>query len=303
MDKKLVKYVRENLAKGFLHDDIIARLEKEGWGEEDITYALEHASEEHKHNMRVWFAVGGFIAFIVLCMIVYFAVLSPTVEKPFIEKPQMSEAPVSGVQAGGAQAPPLELHSIAVPVQVPKQAAPAQQKAAPDAVTPKQLEYALTELGFYKIHPNPFGKTLPEIEVFVTDTRQVFRAVVEKNRVRVTSGKSKAPDLRVEVDRHAIAQIVTASDEKQVKERAAQLFKEREKRGYRGMLVARRTDLLLKGYLSLYNEAKSMVKESEITGSAIADIDLSASQFVGMFTIIVTLWGALILQMVLKNDN
>jgi putative methionine-R-sulfoxide reductase with GAF domain len=266
MDKKLVKYVSENLHKGYSMSEVSERLGKEGWTEDEIQTALVEGAKSHVHHARTTLAIIGFVSFLLLGVIVYSLVLFPSfVSEPVVEKPAIVEKP-----------------------------------EATALVSAENIAYVMTELGAYKLHANPFTGSKPELEIVVPDSGQVFGVVVEDNKVQVVQGSAKSPDARITVDKSAFEQLANSENSQKLKEIAAKLYSEREQRNYTGELIAGKGDLLLKGYLSLYDEAKAMAG-GEITGQAVAELEGMGSQIIGMFFIVAVLWGAVILQMALSG--
>jgi hypothetical protein len=309
MDKKLVKYIQDNLHKGYSHADVAERLRQEGWDDEDIQTALADAAKSHIERSRLTLAFVGLAAFIVLGLIVYFFVISPSfVQTPEIEKPVLLTEQVTQ-QAGGMQSGTPELASQTEAFVYPQQevitseTSPAAEPAvsAPSVqIDPTHIAYVLTALGAYKLHANPFSGALPELEIIITDIGKTFDAVVQDNKVVVKEGSSKSPDVTISVDQDAIVQLLAAETPDQLSATATKLFNERNQRGYKGELLAAQTDLLLKGYLGLYNDAKKLASP---TGSVVSDVELVGSQLTGMFLMIVILWAALILRMALSRGK
>ncbi len=257
MDKNLVRQVLEDLRRGYSRDEVAERLKQDGWHEDEIHEALAYAAGSHIRKARLAIALLGFAAFIVLGLLFYFIFISPS----YVEEPEVVETVVQPAQ------PAL-------------------------VVDESSVGRVLAGLGAYKLHANPFTGDLPELEVVVTDTNQVFGAVVKDKAVQVVQGSAGSPDARIYVTKEAVLRLASAQDEQQLKDAAVQLFNERNESGYRGELVASQADLLLKGYLALYKEAK----ETAPSGAVVSSIELAGSQVVGMFVIIVALWGMLLLR-------
>lgn len=306
-----MKYVSENLHKGYSMADIAERLRQEGWEERDVQDALTAAAKQHQHNAAFGIAVAGFAAFIVLGLLVYFVILSPSfVKAPAVEKPALVDSSQQTYTAGQAQAG-QELEAVAeqisepVSEQAPELVAVQETAVQPPAeqkqqITADQVAYVLTKLGAYRLHANTFTGAKPELEIALSDTNQVFSAVVEDNKVVVSEGHANAPDARVKADTYAVSSLVSAGDS-DFKEKAVQLLNEREKRGYTGELVAGKGDLLLKGYLGLYEDMKAMFVPESPTGKVVSDLSLMGSELIGMFFLIAVLWAALILRMAVRG--
>lgn len=176
-------------------------------------------------------------------------------------------------------------------------------------VDENMIAYVLTELGAYKLHANPLSGDLPELEIKLTDLQQTFTAIVQDNVVRVSRGPAESPDVVVEVAQDAVLLLARAQTEDEFTQRTAQLLRERDQRGYNAMVFTDEKDLLLKGYLALYQEHQAVVEASGIastaggpadagiTGGVIAELPLVGSGVIGMFVIILALWSALLLRL------
>ncbi len=309
MQKKLVKYVKENLHKGYSAAEISEKLKQHGYDDEEIQEVLVEEAHTHQHIARTRLVMTGFVALLILGIIFYLFVLSPAgVEKPYVEKPgilpveerTIVESTWTGSRVPADQVLVSEQMLVEEPVSIEeavKEVAEQIRQTIPPSVDETHLAYVLTELGAYKLHKNPFTGELPEIEIIITDTEQIFSAVIQDNEVVVVSGNAKSPDARISVDSYAVLELVGAEND-EFKMRASELFNERDQRGYTGELVAGKAELLLKGYMGLYDEAKEL---GSPTGSVIEEVELAGSQVIGAFFIIVILWGSLILRMVLHR--
>lgn len=180
-------------------------------------------------------------------------------------------------------------------------AKPFVEKPVQNVVDESMLEYVLTELGAYKLHANPFSGDVPEIEILVLDARQTFTATIEENVVRVRRGTATSPDARITVNQEAVLFLSNAQDEEEMGRQATQLLREREQRGLKAELLAEKGDLLLKGYLALYDEHKENIKAAGIIGGAVVELPLHASSVAGFIVIIIVLWGALVTRMALNR--
>lgn len=287
MHKKLVNYVRASLHQGYTLAEVAERLRQEGWEEDEIERALADAAQKHVRKARLLIALAGLLAFLALGILAYLFLISPAfVEKPTLEQPALvSESVSRGAQTNGI--PGEDQGLLSTPVEL---------------VTGDHLRYVLTEMGAYKLHANPFTGDLPEIEILLSDISKTYTAIIDNNVVSVTDGTSASPDVRVSVTQDAVVELATAESDQLFDERAAQLLRERAERGFTGKLLTSQSDLLLKGYLSLYNEQKEVVQSAGITGGAIAEVPLAGSSVLGMFVIIVILWGTMILRMVFTGE-
>ncbi|MEM4254340.1 MAG: hypothetical protein QXR48_03075, partial [Candidatus Woesearchaeota archaeon] len=275
--------------------------------------ALASVARSHQHKKTVLLAGIGFAALLVLGIISYLVIIYPVfVREPVLAKPKLIE-PVrqeefsGGLLAGTAWAESQKLQAAqealpapeTAPEEIPVESVPVQEAMPASATVPmideKHIAYLLTQMGMYKLHPNPFTGALPQIEIFVSDLGKTFSAVVQDNEVIVNPCSAVKPDARITVTQDAITDLLAAENSEQFKVIAAKLFNEREQRGFKGELIAGQTDLLLKGYLALYKEAKDAMP----TGLAVSDVELVGWQVVGMFVIVVVLWGVLLLRMAL----
>ncbi len=265
MDNKLAEYVRTAMRQGFSHRQVVAeRLRSEGWPAGDIQAALAGSSLRHRRSTLLWVALAGFVAFLILGILAYLFIIAPAfVEKPELQRP----AVLAGTQR----------------------------------IDESHIAYVLTELGAYKLHANPFTSDLPEMEIYLTDVRQVYAAIVENNVVRVRKGTAQSPDVRVELTQDAIVLLATAADKGEFDQRTTQLLEEIDQRGYTAELQADEKDLVLKGYLVLYGEHQEKVETAGITGGAIAELPLLSSGLSGIFVIIIMLWYAVLVHMALNS--
>jgi hypothetical protein len=286
MHKKLVNYVRTSLHQGYTLAEVAERLRQEGWEEDEIERALADAVQKHVRKARLLIALAGLLAFLALGILAYLFLLSPAfVEEPVLERPLLvSESVSRSAQTNGI---PGEPGLLSTPVEI---------------VAAEHIRYVLTEIGAYKLHANPFTGDLPEIEILLSDISKTYTAIINDNAVEVVEGASATPDVRVEVTQDAVVELATAESDQLFDERAARLLRERDQRGFTGKLLTSQSDLLLKGYLSLYNEQKEVVEAAGITGGAIAEVPLAGSGMLGMFVIIIVLWGAIIVRMAFTGE-
>jgi hypothetical protein len=288
MDKKLVSYVDSVLDEGYSLKDAGERLKQEGYEDAEIEVALSHASHNHERHTRLFVALAGFAAFIVLGVLIYVFVIVPTMV-PVPEEyraPLINQAVTRGTQLGSA----------------PEQQSLSSTQAP--TVSEDDIASVLTLLGAYKLHANPLTGKPPEIEIILTDTQQTFDASVTGNKVNVWLGAAPHPDVTVRLTRDAIAALAGAKTADEFKSTAATLFRERNQRGYTGELHTSTQDMLLKGYLSLYNDNKDAIESAKktpsgalVTGNAFLDLPLAGSGLAGMFATISIVWGAVLLRM------
>lgn len=287
MHKKLVNYVRTSLHQGYTLAQVAERLRQEGWEEDDIERALADAAQKHVRKARILIALAGLLAFLALGILAHLFLISPAfVEKPELERPLLVSESVS--RSGQTNGIPGEPGLLSTPVEL---------------VAADHLRYVLTEMGAYKLHANPFTGDLPEIEIVLSDITKTYTALIDNNAVEVAEGASATPDIRVTVTQDAVVELATAESDQLFDERAALLLRERDQRGYTGKLLTSQSDLLLKGYLALYNEQKDVVESAGITGGAIAEVPLAGSSVLGMFVIIVVLWGAMLVRMTFTGEQ
>ena len=283
-----MRYVQSTLHQGHSAADVAEHLRKAGYVEEDIERALTEAARSHQRRARVIIASLGLVALIILGLMFYLVFIFPAfVEKPVVAQPallsQRTEAGTA-VQAPGMSADVPELLSSAVQL-----------------VGAEHIAYALNELGAYKLHSNPFTGDLPEIEIFIKDIQKTFTAIIADNEVGVSEGISQSPDARIEVTQDAIVALSTAKDEHEFDQRAASLLSEREQRGLKGMLLTSEQDLVLKGYVALYQEQQVVVEDAGITGGIIIELPLHSTALMGMFVMVVLVWGILLVRMALDR--
>ena len=287
MDKKVVMYVRENLHKGYSHAQVAAHLRDSGYPDDTIAEALTAASRSHRRTLHFLIASAGLVALLILGLLAYAFVIAPAgVEKPIVLKPVLSQQAAQGqmVESAAAESTTAPLESVRTPVTV------------------AELTYVLTELGAYKLHPNIFTGELPVIEIIVVDEQKTFVAVVEDNRVRVQEGTAGTSDVRIAATQDAIHALAAAKDDAEFQARATQLLAERDERGLGGEIRTSEKNLLLKGYLVLYNQNKATVAAAGITGGAINTIPLASSELFGMFLLVTVIWGILLVRFRWNDD-
>lgn len=286
MNRKVVMYVRENLHKGYSHAQIAEHLRDSGYPDDDIAAALTAASRGHRRALHFTVACIGLVALLLLGALAYVVVVAPDVEKPAVLKPVLSQQAEQEQQV--ERAPEIQSPGILESVRTP--------------VTAMELTYVLTEIGAYKLHPNIFTGELPVIEIIVVDEQKAFTAVVRDNKVLVQEGAAGASDIRIAATQDAIHALAAAKDDVAFKAQATQLLAERDERGLGGEIRTSEKNLLLKGYLALYNQNKDAVAAAGITGGAIHDIPLAGSELFGMFLLITVLWGVLLLRFRWADD-
>ncbi len=269
MDKKLVSYVQSTLHQGHSLSDVSERLRKEGWSEYDVQTALAAATTGHRNRAKFIVAITGFIAFLIIGILVYLLVIAPVfVEKPALEQPiLLSQSTTPGVLF----------------------------------IDETHLAYVLNELGAYKLHANPFSGSIPELEIVLADIPQTYTATVEDNIVRVRKGPAQHPDVHVELTQDAVVTLTTAKDKDEMQARASQLLAERDQRGFVGELRTSAQDLLLKGYLALYKEQEATIEAAGITGGVAAEVPLAGSGLIGVYVLMLLLWYLVIFRMTLDR--
>lgn len=280
MSKKLADYVDSTLDEGYSLKEAGDRLKQEGYDDKEIEDALSQANSKHTRHTRLLIALAGFAAFIVLGILIYVFVIVPMfVPVPAVQPPLISQAVTSGTQLGAPDAQPALSSTHA------------------GIVSTAQVEYVLTLLGAYKLHTNPLTGKPPELDVIVTDTGQSFAVAVQGGKVQAAIGTSEHPDVVIRATYDAIVSLNNAKNATAFKERAAQLLAEREQRGLTGELKTSTQDMLLKGYLGLYEENKGLIADAGITGHAVDDLQLGGFSLIGMFWTVVIVWAALLVRM------
>ena len=161
--------------------------------------------------------VGGFILLMALAgLFIYFFILSPTfVEKPYMEKPLLETETLSQGQ---------------VVIQEP------------------HVKYIVNEMGGYRLHEDPLTKTKPEFKFYLTDINATYNVAVIDNRVYISDEEPAKPDAEVYTTQQVAIQLFQSSD---FKEELVSLVKEGK---ITARIIADKTTLALKGYLSLYDE-------------------------------------------------
>jgi hypothetical protein len=282
MDEKAVKYVQEYLHRGYTATQVAEHLHNYGWPEQDIEDALTAVARRHKRRALFMASLAGFVALLALGILTYFIVIEPAfVAKPAVEQPSIvSESVSRTAQTNGLPGTAPGLLTRAVPL-----------------VDTKHLVYVLTELGAYKLHENPLTGDIPEMEIYLKDIQQTFTVTVDENNVHVRDGIAESPDVRIDANQNAVVALATANNPFVFKTWAAQLLREYEQRGYTATLLTSEKDLLLKGYLALYEQNQEAIEDAGITGGAIVELPLLGSGMIGMYVIVLALWSALLVRM------
>ncbi len=114
------------------------------------------------------------------------------------------------------------------------------------------VEYLLYSVGASELHNPPFSKDIPKIEFYIDE--KSYNAVVEKGVITVFRGEINEEDIVIKTTKEEFVKIVM--DKEYIKESFSKGESSLE-------LIASRTRLTTKGYLSVYEE---LTGES-ITGS------------------------------------
>ncbi|MEM3112957.1 MAG: hypothetical protein QXI33_00860 [Candidatus Pacearchaeota archaeon] len=106
--------------------------------------------------------------------------------------------------------------------------------------------YILTKLEANKLHNVPLTKNTPKIEIVIDD--ETFSAEVNSGKINVKKGQIANADIKIIMVRQDVINILNSSDQ----------VKEIEKSINSGTMelevIASRSELLSKGYLSLYEK-------------------------------------------------
>ena len=116
------------------------------------------------------------------------------------------------------------------------------------------VEYILYSIGANSLHNPPFSNDDPKIEFYIDE--EVYSAIVEKGIIAASKGEIDKEDIVIRTTKEEAVKMIM--DKEYIKESFSQ-----EKSGLE--LVASKTKLATKGYLSIYEE---LTGES-ITGSVI----------------------------------
>jgi len=152
-------------------------------------------------------AVNAVLAVLVIVAYVWFFVISPT----FVFKPAGEKPPLFGVPVAD------------------------------------NVNWMVTELGAYKLHPNLIGGEPALIEVYVTDVKKSFTTVVAYDGPKTGAGPAINPDMRISLSTDDFTRLYNAGD---VMKETVVLYKE----GKAKIEILKDTaTLTAKGYKAIYD--------------------------------------------------
>ncbi len=113
----------------------------------------------------------------------------------------------------------------------------------------ESITYLIYALDGEKLHNPPFTENYPQIEVSVSD--KLFTSYIVDGEVQTYAGKASDPDLQIRLQDTTLTKILLADDPKLA-------LKEAIKERLVGVTIySDKTELLLKGYLELYDSLKA----------------------------------------------
>jgi len=80
-----------------------------------------------------------------------------------------------------------------------------------DTVSASHITSLVNDLGAYKLHPDLSGE-LPEIEIILTDTNQIFSAIVENNIPEAKEVSGTNPDIRISMTSAKFIELYNSQD-------------------------------------------------------------------------------------------
>lgn len=199
------------------------------------------------HHARIVFLLALIAVVVLGGLAAYVFVLAPPlVAKPALEKPLFLST----------QGVPVRVEDVRVSQSIPS--------TAVAAFDERHLQYLLVEAGVYRLHSNPFTNDVPEMELRFPDVNKVFTATITGNAVQVRTGGASEPDFRVELDQDILLQLLTAET---TAERVRKGMDAARSGKYRARLLTTENDLLLKGYLGVYQALQGIAATGGVTGA------------------------------------
>ncbi|MEM5814434.1 MAG: hypothetical protein QXD77_01315 [Candidatus Aenigmatarchaeota archaeon] len=110
------------------------------------------------------------------------------------------------------------------------------------------LNWAVNELGAYKLHSDPLSGEPPVMEIVVTDLGRTFTSTTINNMPSTTEGAAVNPDIRLKLTSENFARLYKSADSSA---EAAALYKEGKAEVE---LLKDTTTLAAKGYKAIYDE-------------------------------------------------
>jgi hypothetical protein len=109
------------------------------------------------------------------------------------------------------------------------------------------INWAVNELGSFKLHANPLNGEPAVMEIVVTDIGKTFTTTISNNVPSTVEGAATNPDIRLKIASADFAQLYSASDPAA---EAAVLYKEGKAQVE---LLKDTTTLAAKGYKAIYD--------------------------------------------------
>lgn len=113
-------------------------------------------------------------------------------------------------------------------------------------VAPEHITFLLNEMKAYKLHNPPLSKNTPKIKTIIDSS--VFSSEVKKGKITTTNSDTNEPDIIIKTDKQTFLDIVNVDNP------ITAIQQEVNKGHMQIELVAGKTELFTKGYLSLYKE-------------------------------------------------
>ena len=124
----------------------------------------------------------------------------------------------------------------------------AQEVKNNDTIKEEEITYLLYALDGEKLNKQPFTDNYPQIEISVSD--KLFTSYVVDGEIQTYLGKAPDPDMQIRLQDATLIKILSSQDPKLE-------LKEAIKSSFVGVtLYSDKTELLLKGYLGLYDSLK-----------------------------------------------
>ena len=111
-----------------------------------------------------------------------------------------------------------------------------------------EITYLIHALGGESLHKPPFTDNYPQIEV--STSQKLFTSYIVDGEIQTYFGKAPDPDLQIRLNRDTLINIITSDDPKATTKDAI------SKKLVGVTILSDNTELLLKGYLEIYDTLK-----------------------------------------------
>ncbi|MGC9309088.1 MAG: hypothetical protein ACP5D2_00135 [Candidatus Nanoarchaeia archaeon] len=230
MDEKfLIKRIRNSFKSGLSRAEISRRLQSKGYKLEYIDLLIKKARKPRKILLL---SISLLLLLAMISILSYPYIIGK--EKPYIPNPMQGKA-ISPIQ------------NQPEPSEQSEQDTHTQKNQQQEAIKPSYISYLLNEIGAWKLHRNPATFEKPYINFDISGEKYYSEI---GNDIKTYEGETDKADITFYSNKE---EILTAVQAQSPLEALKQSLQERRTRIEQ---EAGRTELLAKGYLSLYNELK-----------------------------------------------